>query len=100
MAVKLHRCPALWLRIEGHPCWVVQKALDETDTDYEIVKHPQLRFRRKELKEMTGQNRLPAIELEDGTVIREESKEMAARIREGKLKSGGGGIGGLFRRGG
>jgi hypothetical protein len=33
-------------------------------------------------------------------VIREESKEMVTRIHEGKLKSGGGGIGGLFKRGG
>ena len=37
--------------------------------------------------ELTGQTTLPAIELEDGTVIREESKDLAARIREGGLPS-------------
>jgi hypothetical protein len=33
---------------------------------------------------------LPAIELEDGTVIREESKDLAARIRDGRLREGTG----------
>jgi hypothetical protein len=37
--------------------------------------------------ELTGQTTLPAIELEDGTVIREESKYLAARIREDGLPS-------------
>jgi hypothetical protein len=37
--------------------------------------------------ELTGQTTLPAIELEDGTIIREESKDLAARIREGGLPS-------------
>jgi hypothetical protein len=100
MAVKLHRCGALWLKVGGHPCWRVQKALDEEGIEYEVVTHPQFpRGRRKELKEVTGQDRLPAIELEDGSVIREESKDMATRIHEGRLKPGGRRIGGLFRRG-
>ena len=29
MAVKLHRCSTMWLKIGAHPCWKVQKALDE-----------------------------------------------------------------------
>ena len=29
MAVKLHRCPSMWVKMKGHPCWKVQKALDE-----------------------------------------------------------------------
>ena len=33
----------------------------------------------------TGQRRYPAIEFEDGTWYREESKDMERRIREGKL---------------
>ena len=40
MPVKLHRCPTMWLKIEGHPCWRVQKALDEAGVEYEVVKHP------------------------------------------------------------
>ena len=35
--------------------------------------------------ELTGQTTLPTIELEDGTVISEESKDLAARIRAGTL---------------
>ena len=34
---------------------------------------------------MSGQTALPVIEFEDGTVYRAESKEMAARISEGRL---------------
>jgi hypothetical protein len=89
MPVKLHRCNNMWLKVEGHPCWRVQKALDEVRIDYEVIKHSGLRRgKRTELIELTGQNRLPAIELEDGTVIREESKDLAARIREGRLREG------------
>jgi hypothetical protein len=35
--------------------------------------------------EHTGQHWLPAIELEDGTWYREESRAMAATIRAGRL---------------
>ena len=43
MAVKLYRCSNLWVKIGGHPCWRVQKALDEQGIDYELVPGP---FRR------------------------------------------------------
>jgi glutaredoxin len=85
MAVKLHRCSNMWVKVGGHPCWRVQKALDEAGIPYEVVKHPLSRSKRTELQELTGQDKLPAIELEDGTVIREESKDLAARIRAGRL---------------
>jgi glutathione S-transferase len=85
MAAKLHRCGTMWLKIGAHPCWKVQKALDDAGVEYEVVKHPGRRGRRTEYFELTGQRLLPAIELEDGTVIREESKELVARIREGRL---------------
>jgi hypothetical protein len=88
MAVKLHRCPNMWLKIGGHPCWRVQKALDDSGTEYEVVKHSARRGKREEYVRLTGQKLLPAIELEDGTIIREESKELAARIREGRLTAG------------
>lgn len=89
MAVKLHRCTSSWVKINAHPCWKVQKALDEAGVDYEVVKHPALRrSKRTEYVELTGgEVALPAIELEDGTVIREESSDLAARIREGRLSS-------------
>jgi glutathione S-transferase len=76
----------MWLKIGGHPCWRVQKALDEAGIEYEVVKQPHLRGRRTEYAELTGQKLLPAIELEDGTVVREDSKALAARIREGRLR--------------
>jgi glutathione S-transferase len=85
MAVKLHRCPTMWLKIDAHPCWRVQKALDEKEVSYEIVKHPVLRGSRDDLERLTGQRKLPAVELSDGRVIREESKELAAKIRAGEI---------------
>jgi glutathione S-transferase len=87
MAVKLHRCSTMWVKIDGHPCWRVQKALDEAGIDYEVVKHPPFRrSRRTDYIELTGgEAALPAIELEDGTVVREDSKDLVARIRDGRL---------------
>jgi hypothetical protein len=35
--------------------------------------------------ELTGQDRYPAIQFEDGSVYREESKDMEATIRAGRL---------------
>ena len=40
MAVKLHRCPHFWLKLAGHPCWRVQKALEEAAIEYELAKEP------------------------------------------------------------
>jgi glutathione S-transferase len=87
MAVKLHRCPTMWLKIEGHPCWRVQKALDDAGVEYEVVKHSHRRGKRTDVEEKTGQKALPAIELEDGAWIREDSKDLAARIKEGRLRA-------------
>jgi glutathione S-transferase len=86
MPVKLHRCSTLWIK-GPHPCWQVQKALDEQGVEYEVVRHPVLRRRRKDYIALTGQKLFPAIELQDGRVIREQSKDLAARIREGRLSA-------------
>jgi glutathione S-transferase len=84
MAVKLHRCSTLWIKSAGHPCWKVQSALDEAGVEYELVKEvPLLRWRRKAVIAGTGQSKLPAIQREDGSWYRKESKEMAAEIRNG-----------------
>ena len=85
MAVKLHRCSLMWVKIGAHPCWKVQKALDEEGVEYEVVKGPISPGKREELKQLSGQSKYPVIEFEDGTAYREESKDMAARIRAGKL---------------
>jgi len=87
VAIKLHRCKNLWVKMEGHPCWRVQKALDDAGVEYEVVKHPALRGNRDEFEQLTGQRMLPAIEFEDGTILREESKDLKKRIAEGRLQA-------------
>ena len=85
MAVKLHRCKYVWFKV-AHPCWTVQKALDEQGIEYEIVKEPTFpRGRRTVVIEHTGQHFLPAIELEDGAWYRDDSKVMASEIAAGRL---------------
>jgi len=85
MAIKLHRCRVMVSKWRGHPCWKVQKALDEAGIEYELVKQPALRRNRHEYERLTGYRVLPAIELEDGTFVREESDVLVARIRDGSL---------------
>ncbi len=86
MAVKLHRCSGTWIK-GPHPCWQAQKALDEAGIPYELVRHPAFpRSRRNDLERLTGQRKLPVVEFEDGTLLR-ESKVIAQRAREGTLRS-------------
>ena len=85
MAVKLHRCPNLWVKVAGHPCWRVQKALEEQGIEYEIAKGPLSRRKRDEIERLSGQRKYPVIEFENGSVFREESRDMAATIKAGKL---------------
>jgi glutathione S-transferase len=91
MAVRLHRCSATFAKIDAHPCHRVQKALDEQGIEYEVVKGPLLPGKREELEQLSGQRKYPTIEFEDGSTYREESAEMAARIRAGELFSEAGG---------
>jgi glutaredoxin len=86
MTVQLHRCPNVWVKLSGHPCWKVQKALDDQGIDYQVVKGPWPgRKNRDAVRAGTGQTSYPAIEFEDGSFYREQSKEMAQTIREGRL---------------
>jgi glutathione S-transferase len=84
MAIKLHTCPNTWVH-GGHPCWKVMKALNDANVPYEQVKEPTLRARRNAIKASTGQAKLPVIELEDGTMVRDESNELIRRIQAGEL---------------
>jgi len=89
MPLKLHRCPATWAKMSGHPCWRVQKALDDMGVEYEVVKEAwPLRSRRTAVIEGTRQSSVPAIELEDGTWYREQSAEMETAIRGGRFGPG------------
>jgi hypothetical protein len=85
MAVKLHRCKNVWVKVGGHPCWKVQKALDDKGIEYEVVRGPVRRPNRDDLRALSGQDLYPVIEFEDGSVYRAESKEMERTIREGRL---------------
>jgi glutathione S-transferase len=84
--VVLHRCPLTFLKTEMDACYKVQKALDEQGIDYEVSKEPLYpRGRRQEVERLSGQHMLPVIAFEDGSAYREESADMAATIRAGKL---------------
>jgi hypothetical protein len=85
MAVKLHRCSNQWVKIKAHPCWRVEKALMDTGTEYERVPGPNSRSKRDVIEAGTGQKKYPAIQFEDGSWYREESKDMEKTIREGRL---------------
>lgn len=88
MAVKLHRCSGTWAKFNAHPCWKVQKALDDSGVEYELVVEGSA-FKsssRAQTIEKTGQKKFPWIEFDDGGVYRAESNEMAETIRAGKLE--------------
>lgn len=85
MAVKLHRCGGQWVKIKAHPCWRVEKALMEMGVEYERVPGPGSRSKRDAIVAGTGQNKYPAIQFEDGSWYREESKDMERTIRGGTL---------------
>ena len=85
MAVRLHRCGITWFKLDAHPCWKVEKALRDRGVDYEVVLEPTFpRGKRKAVKEHTGQETLPVIELADGTWVREESNVLVEQINDGK----------------
>jgi hypothetical protein len=81
--IKLHRCKLEWLK--AGPCWRVEKALQEMGIDYELAPGPSRPSKRDKVIEHTGQKLYPAIEFENGTWYREESRDMATTIRDGKL---------------
>jgi len=92
MTVKLLRCSGQWVKIKAHPCWKVEKALQDMGFEYERVNLPSGRGKRDQIESLSGQKKYPAIQFEDGSVYREESKDMERTIRDGKLmeKAGGG----------
>ena len=85
MAVKLLRCSGQWVKIKAHPCWKVEKALQDMGIEYERVNLPSGKGNRSDIEAITGQKKYPAIQFDDGSVYREESKDMERTIRDGKL---------------
>ena len=84
MTVKLHRCGNEWAKLGAHPCWRVERALMDMGIEYELAPGPWL-GKRPEMVEHTGTRMYPAIEFEDGSWYRDQSKDMAAAIRAGQL---------------
>lgn len=85
--VKLHRCSYTFLHVKADACWRLQQALDEKGVDYEIVKqgYGKSEKSRAEVVEMTGQKYVPVLELADGTIYREETDDMIAKLKSGQL---------------
>jgi hypothetical protein len=79
------QAPPVLDEVEGRPVLAVQKALEEQGIDYEVVKGPARPGKRAELQRISGQKLYPVIEFENGAIYREESKDMAATIRAGRL---------------
>ena len=52
---------------------------------YTLAPGPSRLSKRQEMLELTGQRLYPAIEFEDGSWFRAESKDMETTIRDGKL---------------
>ena len=88
MAIILHRCRATFVKLDGHPCWRVQKALDEQGIEYTLAKGPARKSKRDELERISGQRLYPVIEFVDGNTYHAESVAMAERILAGKLFEG------------
>jgi glutathione S-transferase len=85
--VKLHRCSYTFLHVNADACWRMQKALDEQGVDYEIVTHGYGKSAksRADVIALSGHKQLPVLELADGTVIREETDDMVAKLKAGQL---------------
>ena len=64
--VTLHRCPTPtnWLC----PCGKVARTLKRTGVEFETVRVPYRKRDREEVIELTGQNRVPVLELDDQVI--------------------------------
>lgn len=83
--VKLHRCSYTFLHVKADACWKVEKALRDEGVDYEVVKHGFGKGRRPAVEQLSGQSKLPVLELPGGEVYRAESDDMEARVRAGGI---------------
>ncbi len=85
--VKLHRCSYTFLHLKADACWRMQQALDESGVAYEVVTHGYGKSEksRADVVALSGQKFVPVLELADGTVYREETDDMIAKLRAGEL---------------
>lgn len=80
-----HEAPPLREPCEIRPLLEGAEELDDQGIIYEVVTGPWRPKNRTAVIEGTGQPLYPAIQFEDGSWCREESKEMARMISEGRL---------------
>jgi len=90
--IKLHRCSYTFLHVNADACWRLQRTLDEQGVEYEIVKHGYGKGEksRADVVKLSGQKYLPVLELPDGSVHREETDDMVAKVKSGELPSAAG----------
>ncbi len=90
--IKLHRCSYTFLHVNADACWRLQRTLDEQGVEYEIVKHGYGKSEksRADVVKLSGQKYLPVLELPDGSVHREETDDMVAKVKSGELPSAAG----------
>ena len=60
-------------------------SLDDMGVEYELVPGPLRRKNRDMIESLSGQRKYPVIQFENGSVYREESRDMERTIRDGKL---------------
>jgi glutathione S-transferase len=85
--IKLHRCSYTFLHVDLDACWRMQKALDEQGVEYEVVTHGYGKSAkaRADVVALSGQKYVPVLELADGTIYREETNDMIAKLKAGEL---------------
>jgi glutathione S-transferase len=90
--LKLHRCSYTFLHVNADACWRMQKALDEQGVEYEVVTHGfgKSEKSRADVVALSGQKYVPVLEFPDGTIVREETDDMIAKLKAGELPSAAG----------
>ena len=88
MAVKLHRCSNQWVKVGGPSVLEGREGpAGAWGSSTSASRGRSAASKREAVFSGTGQRLYPAIQFEDGSWYREESKEMERTIRAGELMS-------------
>ena len=85
MAIKLYRCKNVWVKSPATRAGACRRPSTTRASSTSSSKGPGRRGKRGDLEKLSGQTKYPVIQFEDGSVYREESKDMAETIITGKL---------------
>ena len=80
--------------VEVRPVLARAEGVDAQGIEYEVVTGPLRPGKRADLRRLSGQQLYPVIEFENGSIYREESRDMAATIRAGGFDAKGVAVGG------